>query len=63
MFKYIREHLQSVDGLTIYPVVSLFIFFLFFIGLLYYVKKMDKNKVKEISNIPLGSDIPDSEPA
>lgn len=42
-----------MDGITIYPMISLVIFFLFFVVLLYYVKRMDKTKVKEISRIPL----------
>jgi cbb3-type cytochrome oxidase subunit 3 len=33
--------------------ISLVIFFLFFVVLLYYVKKMDKEKVNELSRIPL----------
>ena len=33
--------------------ISLLIFFLFFVVLLYYVKKIDKEKVNEISRIPL----------
>jgi cytochrome c oxidase cbb3-type subunit IV len=60
MFKYIKEHLVNADGISIYPVISLLIFFVFFIALLYYVKKMDKKKVEEISKLPL--DLPE-EPA
>jgi cytochrome c oxidase cbb3-type subunit IV len=63
MFKYIREHLQSADNLAIYPIISLIIFFLFFMGLLYYVKKLDKNRVNEISKIPLDSGDDNLEPA
>ena len=53
MLKYIKEHAASIDGVSIYPVISLLIFFFFFVALLYYVKKMDKNKVEEIRNLPL----------
>lgn len=53
MLKYIKEYAASIDGISIYPVISLLIFFLFFIALLYYVKKMDKTKVEELRNIPL----------
>ena len=53
MFKYIKEHLTNIDGINIYPVISLLIFFVFFVVLLYYVKKMDKNKIEEISKLPL----------
>lgn len=53
MFKYIKEHLTNIDSISIYPVISLLIFFVFFVALLYYVKKMDKNKVEEVSRLPL----------
>ncbi len=53
MFKFIKKYAESMDGIDIYPMISLVIFFLFFIALLYYVKKMDNSKVNEISRIPL----------
>jgi cytochrome c oxidase cbb3-type subunit IV len=53
MFRYIKEHAAAIDGISIYPVISLLIFFLFFVVLLYYVVKMDKNKVEEIRHLPL----------
>jgi cbb3-type cytochrome oxidase subunit 3 len=55
MFKFIKQYAESMDGISIYPVISLLIFFVFFIALLYYVKKMDKSKVDELSRIPLDS--------
>lgn len=56
MFKFIKKYAESIDGINIYPIISLLIFFVFFVVLLYYVKKMDKTKVKEISRIPLDED-------
>lgn len=53
MFKFIKEYAATIDGVSIYPVISLLIFFVFFIVLLFYVKKMDKTKVEELRNIPL----------
>lgn len=53
MFKFIKKYAETIDGINIYPIISLVIFFLFFVVLLYYVKRMDKTKVKEISRIPL----------
>lgn len=53
MFKFIKKYAESMDGINIYPMISLVIFFLFFVVLLFYVKKMDKTKVTEISRIPL----------
>lgn len=47
---------------AIYPLISLFIFFLFFVLLLWMVKKMDKDRITELSNIPLsGNDNPTTE--
>jgi len=56
MFRFIKQYVESADGINIYPVISLLIFFVFFIALLYYVKKMDKSKADEISRIPLDPD-------
>ena len=53
MFRYIKEHLAGIEGVNIYPLISLLIFFVFFVALLYYVKKIDTKKVQEISNLPL----------
>ena len=50
MFKYIFEQIENV---AIWPIISLAIFFLFFIGLLVYVMKMDKGWVKKMKNLPL----------
>ena len=56
MFKFIKQYAESIDRVNIYPIISLFIFFIFFIAVLYYVKKMDKSKVNEISKLPLEQD-------
>jgi cytochrome c oxidase cbb3-type subunit 4 len=56
MFKFVKQYAESIEGINIYPMISLLIFFLFFVVLLYYVKKMDKQKVNEISRIPLDDD-------
>jgi len=56
MFKFIKKYAESIDQVNIYPIISLLIFFIFFIAVLYYVKKMDKNKVSKISQLPLEQD-------
>jgi hypothetical protein len=58
MFKFVKKYAETIDGVNIYPMISLVIFFLFFVVLLYYVKKMDKSKAKEISTIPLDREEP-----
>lgn len=53
MLKFIKQHAATIEGIDIYPVISLMIFVLFFIAVLYYVKNMDKKSVEEISSLPL----------
>lgn len=56
MFRFIKQYAESIDSVNFYPIISLLIFFVFFIVMLYYVKKMDKSKVNEISRLPLEQD-------
>ena len=53
MFKFIKQYAEKMDHAQVYPMISLIIFFLFFIVLLLYVKNMDKNRITTLSNIPL----------
>lgn len=58
MFKFIKQYAETIDRVNIYPMISLFIFFIFFIVLLVMVKKMGKERVNELSNIPFENDEP-----
>ncbi len=53
MFSFIKQYAEKITGVEIYPIISMLIFFLFFIALLWFVKRMDKASVKMLSNIPL----------
>ena len=53
MLKFVKGHLESIDGVEIYPLISLSIFFLFFSILLWWVVTARKEHIKEISNYPL----------
>ena len=52
MFTFIKQYAEKITGAHIYAFISLFIFFLFFVVLLFLVKKMSKERIKELSNIP-----------
>jgi cytochrome c oxidase cbb3-type subunit IV len=52
MFTFIKQYAEKINGAHIYAFISLFIFLLFFIVLLVFVKKMGKEKIRELSNIP-----------
>ena len=56
MLKYIKGNLENIDGVEIYPIISLLIFFLFFVILFWWVFTAKKAHITEVSNIPLELD-------
>ena len=52
MFSFIKQYAEKIDGVHVYAYISLFIILVFFIILLVLVKKMGKDRVNELSNIP-----------
>ena len=48
-----KETLRSIDGVSLFPVIAILIFVIFFLVVLYFVIRMDKNKVQEFSSLPL----------
>ncbi len=53
MLRFIKHNLESIDGVGLYPMISLIIFFGIFIGMLIYVFIIPKNTLDELSNLPL----------
>ena len=53
MFKFIKQYAETIKGVDVYPIISLFIFLIFFVAVIYYVRKMDKRKIEEIKSLPL----------
>ena len=53
MFEQIKHNMETIDGVAIFPILSLLIFFFFFVGLGFWVFSYKKEKIEEISNIPL----------
>lgn len=50
MFKH---YFEQIDQIEIWPIISLTIFFIFFLCLIIYVLTVDKNYIKEVSELPL----------
>ena len=51
--KIVMNTMEKIDGVEIYPIVSLLLFFTFFILVGYLVLKTDKDYIEEMSNLPL----------
>lgn len=53
MLRFVKNHLESITGIEIYPLISLMIFFIFFVILFWWVFTAKKEYINRVSNIPL----------
>lgn len=53
MFKFVKGHLESIVGIEIYPILSLTIFFTFFVLLFWWVFTAKKEYINQVSQLPL----------
>ena len=53
MFSFFRRYAETIAGVDVYPKISLIIFFVFFVALLWFTFRTDKAYIKELENIPL----------
>ncbi len=42
-----------MQDISFYPIFSMIVFVVFFVGVLWYVKKMDTSEVDTLKNLPL----------
>ena len=52
MLKFVKNHMESITGIEIYPIISLLIFFTFFVILFWWVFSANKDYIKRVSNLP-----------
>ena len=53
MFEQIKHNMETIEGIESYPVTALIIFFAFFTGLAFWVFTYKKEKIEELSELPL----------
>ena len=53
MLKFVKDHMATIDGVEIYPIISLSIFFLFFVGIFWWVFSAKKDYIQQVSELPL----------
>ncbi len=58
MLKFIKNHMESMDGIATYPMISLIIFFVFFAVLFWWVITASKQHIKDMSELPLDDNQP-----
>ncbi len=53
MFKHYFEGIQNIE---VYPIISLLIFFSFFVGLFFWISGLSKKHIQDMKNLPLEDD-------
>jgi cytochrome c oxidase cbb3-type subunit IV len=62
MFEQIKHNMETIAGVEIYPILSLLIFFLFFVALGIWVFTYKKEKINELGQIPLNDNFKNTQP-
>lgn len=52
MLKFIKHNMETIAGIEIFPIISLLIFFIFFVGLFFWVFTYKKETIDKLSNLP-----------
>ena len=56
MLKFVKNHMETIEGVATYPMISLLIFFVFFTLLFWWVFTASKAHIKEMEELPLDKD-------
>ena len=56
MLKFVKGYMESIEDVATYPMISLLIFFVFFVILFLWVFTTSKAHIKEMSEMPLDND-------
>ncbi|WP_375586412.1 cbb3-type cytochrome c oxidase subunit 3 [Cyclobacterium xiamenense] len=51
-----KEILRSIENIEIYPIISLLIFVTFFIGMFWWVLRVDKKYIDHMKEMPLADE-------
>lgn len=62
MLKFIRHHLDTINGVDIYPVLSFLVFFLFFLAVLWWVFTVRRSHIDHMAALPIAPDTPNQGP-
>lgn len=60
MLKFVKHNMESISGVEIYPILSLLIFFIFFVALYTWVYTYKKEKITEMSSLPFSDEEPNN---
>ena len=52
----LSEHISRIDGIVVYPIISLIVFSILFVATIVWVIRLDKKYLTRMENLPLDSD-------
>jgi cytochrome c oxidase cbb3-type subunit IV len=52
MLKFIKGHMTSLDGIEIYPIITLLLFMTIFLGAIYLAFRAKKSHISEMGELP-----------
>jgi cytochrome c oxidase cbb3-type subunit 3 len=47
------SYLEQIAGVSIYPIISLVLFVVFFTGVMIWIYSIDKKEIEHMENLPL----------
>ncbi|WP_425659500.1 CcoQ/FixQ family Cbb3-type cytochrome c oxidase assembly chaperone [Tenacibaculum ascidiaceicola] len=53
MLKFVKNHMETIAGIEIYPIISITIFFTFFVVLFWWVFTAKREYISRVSKLPL----------
>lgn len=48
-----QTYLEHITGVSLYPVISLMLFVLFFLGVSWWILRIDKKEIEHMEKLPL----------
>jgi len=54
--KIVMNTVERIQGVEVFPIFSLIVFFLFFVIMAYLVFNLDKGYIEDVKNMPLEED-------
>lgn len=53
MLKFIKHHMDTINGIGIYPAISFVLFFTFFVLMLIWLRKVGRSHVDHMAALPI----------
>ncbi len=57
MLKFIKGNLEAIDDVSLYPIISLLIFFIFFAALFTYALTAKKSHINALRDMPMDDNL------